>query len=112
MKAPWGLVEGSVVLQEASAECQLRFAPGEPFFAGHFPGHPLVPGVVLVEALVRLAQGWSQSAAPLSTLLEAKFSSEVRPDDLVSCRVQKNNDGFAGEMRLGDRVALKAKFRL
>ena len=37
------------------AVCVKTFAEGEPFFRGHFPGNPIVPGVILTEALAQTA---------------------------------------------------------
>ena len=38
-----------------SAQCAMVFAAADPMFAGHFPGNPLVPGVILTEALAQTA---------------------------------------------------------
>jgi len=35
--------------------CRKTFQPEEPFFRGHFPGDPIVPGVILAEALAQAA---------------------------------------------------------
>jgi 3-hydroxyacyl-[acyl-carrier-protein] dehydratase len=38
-----------------SAECATVFRASDPIFAGHFPGNPLVPGVIITEALAQTA---------------------------------------------------------
>lgn len=47
--------------QQASAVWELSGA--EPFFAGHFPGNPIVPGVLIAEALAQVS-GLAAAAAP------------------------------------------------
>ena len=45
----------SVISQELgkSIECSKTFSFNEPFFRGHFPGNPIVPGVILIETLAQ-----------------------------------------------------------
>jgi 3-hydroxyacyl-[acyl-carrier-protein] dehydratase len=68
------------------AICFKTFSGAEPFFRGHFPGDPLVPGVILSEALAqtagiaagRVAEGKSYR---LSAIKQMKFLRPVRPGD-------------------------------
>ena len=57
-------------------------APDHPCLDGHFPGHPLVPGVVLLdEALSRI--GAHFRCGPLARLQSIKFLAPVLPGDAV-----------------------------
>ena len=66
-------------------------------FEGHFPGKPIVPGVILTEALaqaagIAAAAGYSDSETPLfllSAIRTMKFFRPVRPGDRIDLRVEK-----------------------
>ena len=69
-----------------SAECVKVFPAATPFFAGHFPGAPIVPGVILAEALAQtagLAAGKPGRAFRLSAIRAMKFPSAALPDEEI-----------------------------
>ena len=80
-----------------AAECRTTFAPNDPMFAGHFPGNPLVPGVILTEALAQTAGIAAGSASPktsrprflLSAIRQMKFFQAVRPGEQIVLRATK-----------------------
>ena len=79
-----------------SAECETEFSPGDPMFAGHFPDDPLVPGVILTEALaqtagIAAASGHDKNAPPrflLSAIRQMKFLHPVRPGERIILRAR------------------------
>jgi len=78
--------------QGESAECRKVFALEEPFFRGHFPGDPLVPGVILAEALAQtagLAAGQPGKAFRLSAIRGMKFLRAVRPNEEILLSAKK-----------------------
>ena len=80
-----------------SAECAMTFSPNDPMFAGHFPGNPLVPGVILTEALAQTAgmaaaSAWPPGAGPrflLSAIRQMKFFGAVRPGERIILRAER-----------------------
>ncbi|MEI6035230.1 MAG: 3-hydroxyacyl-ACP dehydratase FabZ family protein [Verrucomicrobiae bacterium] len=94
---------------EASGE--KTFAPDEPMFAGHFPGCPIVPGVILAEALAQVAgiAGASDRGFLLSAIRSMKFPSPARPGERILLRANKTGAlgglfQFAVSADVGGRV--------
>ena len=87
-----------------SAECETFFAANDPMFTGHFPGDPLVPGVILTEALAQTAGIAAASAHPensrprflLSAIRQMKFFRAVRSDEKINLRARRV--GSVGEL--------------
>ena len=75
----------------------MSFGPEDPMFAGHFPGNPIVPGVILTEALaqtagIAAASGYAETDRPiflLSAIRTMKFLQAVRPGDEIELRAEK-----------------------
>ena len=72
----------------------IRFSADEPFFSGHFPAYPVVPGVLLVESLAQCGGAGiaAQNEEPgtilfLATVEKAKFRRQVRPNEEVRLEV-------------------------
>ncbi|MES2571763.1 MAG: 3-hydroxyacyl-ACP dehydratase FabZ family protein [Verrucomicrobiota bacterium] len=75
-----------------SALCHKTFPPEEPFFRGHFPENPIVPGVLLVEALAQtagIAAGQPGRGFRLSAIKGMKFPGAVRPDEEIRLTARK-----------------------
>jgi len=69
----------------------------EPHFQGHFPGHPVMPGVLIIEAMAQVAGAISLKAAGRDqpslvyflTIDNAKFRKPVVPGDRLEIKVKK-----------------------
>jgi len=67
----------------------------EPFFQGHFPGHPVMPGVLIIEALAQtgallLMESFEDPEAQVTYFLsldKVKFRKPVTPGDVLTLRV-------------------------
>ena len=96
----------------------------EPFFQGHFPGRPIMPGVLIVEALAQAAGVLAVEALGLAgsgklvyfmTIEGAKFRQPVEPGVLLKLEVefvQKRASvcKFAGRASIDGKVAAEAHF--
>jgi 3-hydroxyacyl-[acyl-carrier-protein] dehydratase len=98
-REPFVFIDGVVAREPGkSAVCRKRFAASEPFFRGHFPGNPLVPGVILTEAAAQtagIAAGEPGKRFHLSAIRQMKFIESVPPDTEVEFTAVKTG-GIGG----------------
>lgn len=74
------------LLAAAGFDATIRIAADHPALAGHFPGNPLVPGVVLLDEV--LAAIAARRPATPRTFPAVKFLSPVRPEEEIALRVE------------------------
>lgn len=54
-----------------------------PCLAGHFPGNPIVPGVLLLEQVAHAAAAWLGESLVIHQFNQVKFLSPLRPDEVL-----------------------------
>ncbi|MGB5938180.1 MAG: hydroxymyristoyl-ACP dehydratase [Rhodanobacter sp.] len=69
----------------AGFEQALRIGAEHPALPGHFPGAPLVPGVVLLEQVALALRAWRGQR--LGRVLEAKFAAPLLPEQTATLRL-------------------------
>lgn len=94
----------------------------EPFFQGHFPGHPVMPGVLIIEAMAQAGavailsmDEYKGKIAFFGGIDKAKFRKQVVPGDTLRLEVNiiklKKNAGIGrGIAYVGDKKAAEGEF--
>lgn len=95
----------------------------EPFFPGHWPGQPIMPGVLIIEALAQTAglliaqeHGVEGRSAVIASIDGVKLRRPVVPGDqlvleVTGVRIKSRTAVVVGVARIGGEVAAEAKIR-
>lgn len=97
----------------------------EPYFQGHFPEHPIMPGVLIIEAMAQTSatlvvssmEGVSSKThiVYFMTIEGARFRNPVFPGDTLHIKVKKERTRgnvwkFRGEAYVGDKLCAEAAY--
>lgn len=107
-------------LEKGYLLAQKNVTINEPFFQGHFPEAPIMPGVVILEALAQAGgilvhlKGSGEKIAILLSVNQAKFRHPVKPGDVLYLRSEGIHFSHKGgrikaEALVNDRVAAEAE---
>jgi 3-hydroxyacyl-[acyl-carrier-protein] dehydratase len=82
-----------------------------PAYAGHFPGQPILPGVVLLDEVLHALAARQGLEVAVGQLKSAKFPSPVAPGEALRLSYAATAAGvFRFEVRAGERVAASGVF--
>lgn len=120
---PFLLVDRVVELEKFKRAVGIKnVTANENFFEGHFPGNPIMPGVLIVEALAQTAGILSNVSAEkkfkgvyFMSIEKAKFRKPVLPGDQLKLEVEvikRRNTvlRFSGFAKVDDKVVAEAEF--
>jgi len=108
------------VVPGVSARGRWHLTGDEAFFAGHFPGRPTLPGVLMVEALAQLGavallsdERYAGKLPLFGGIDKARFRAQVVPGDTLELEATMDKLGSSagrgsGVARIGDKVACEA----
>lgn len=96
----------------------------EPFFQGHFPGHPVMPGVLIIEAMAQVGGVFaiisdeigSDKVTYFTGIDKARFRRPVRPGDVLHMHLQLINCRrglycFSGKAYVEDKLVCEAELK-
>ena len=120
---PFLLVDRIISLEKSKTAVGIKnVSANEGFFEGHFPGNPIMPGVLIVEALAQTAgilgnvsSEKKYKSVYFMSIERAKFRKPVVPGDQLRLEVElvKQRNAvlkFSGIARVDDKVVAEAEF--
>jgi 3-hydroxyacyl-[acyl-carrier-protein] dehydratase len=128
-RPPFLFVDKVVSISKNDITTEKKVLSGEPFFAGHYPGNPIMPGVLICEAIFQsgaiLVSQILKNSRPslissggsplLARIKDVKFKNVVRPNNLLEIHVklvEKLGEAYfmIGTASVEKKVAAKAEF--
>lgn len=119
-REPMLLVDEVELLEDGSSVGYYTVRGDEFFLQGHFPGNPIVPGVILCEMCAQSSAAMfavdTEGKTPLYTgINNVRFKNQVKPGDRIRfcCRVDRVKKPFYfihGEAFVGDKLCMSGDF--
>ena len=124
-REPFLFVDRVIAVTDRIIQTEKQIKVDEPFFAGHFPGRPIMPGVLVCEAVFqsssilmskRAGTPSNDAKIPLITRISnVKLKRVVLPGDIMEVEVKlKEILGQAaymsGKVKVGNEIALTVEF--
>lgn len=120
---PFLFVDRVIALEPGLSATGVKAVSGnEPFFEGHFPAYPVMPGVIIVEALAQVGaiamlshDDYKGKLALFAGIEKVRFKRQVKPGDSLQLRVElgkirRNIGSGRGEATVDGELACSGEF--
>lgn len=85
-------------------------AADHPCLAGHFPGNPIVPGVVILELVAAALRDWRGAQVWIRKFGNVKFVGVLRPGERMDIRLQQDAALIRFRCSSGERLLSQGSF--
>jgi 3-hydroxyacyl-[acyl-carrier-protein] dehydratase len=122
-RPPFLYVDKLISADEKMVIGERTFDERDDFFKGHFPGHPIVPGVIMIEAMAQCGGAGARAAKIigddklffLAAVEKCRFKRQVLPGDTVRYEVTHDRVSAvilkqSGKVFVGDELAAEASW--
>ncbi len=123
-RPPFLLVDEIVAVEETAIRTRRRVDPDDPVFKGHFPGNPVLPGVLVCESIFQSAaillahmfpEGMAGRVPFLTRVSNAKFKNPVRPGVVFEMEIRfkerlSNAYFFDGTAKVNGKTSVSIDF--
>ncbi|MBX2850387.1 MAG: polyketide synthase dehydratase domain-containing protein [Phycisphaeraceae bacterium] len=118
------LIDQVTQRDETSLSAVKNVSAAEEYLGDHFPGFPILPGVMMLETLVQAARHFAAGSEDpptkplvISAVRNVKYAGMVRPGQTLDVTVTlRKRDGhaydFQGVGKVGEQVAVQGRFSL
>jgi len=118
------LIDQVTQRDDTSLSAVKNVSAAEEYLGDHFPGFPILPGVMMLETLVQAARHFAASSADpptrplvISAVRNVRYGGMVRPGQTLDVTVTlRKRDGhaydFQGVGKVDDQVAVQGRFSL
>jgi 3-hydroxyacyl-[acyl-carrier-protein] dehydratase len=128
-RPPFLFIDEIVKISDSGAEAYLTVKPDFPFFEGHYPGNPIMPGVLLCESVFQTGAVFladlledesltDESVTPVLTRIrDARFKRMVLPGDKLDITVSLSDRmgkffNLTGQIKNHGKICLTISFAL
>ena len=128
-RPPFLFIDKILNVYDSGAEASLTVKPEFPFFEGHYPGNPIMPGVLLCESVFQTGAVFladllkeesltDESVTPVLTRIrDARFKRMVLPGDKVEISVSLGDRmgkffNLTGQIKNNGKICLTISFAL
>ncbi len=128
-RPPFLFIDKILNVSDSGAEASLTVKPEFPFFEGHYPGNPIMPGVLLCESVFQTGAVFladllkeesltDESVTPVLTRIrDARFKRMVLPGDKVEISVSLGDRmgkffNLTGQIKNNGKICLTISFAL
>jgi 3-hydroxyacyl-[acyl-carrier-protein] dehydratase len=99
-------------MTSVSYTTSIRIGANHPALPGHFPGRPLVPGVVLLDRVLIEAERWLQRSVHPSSLPNAKFTAPLLPEQDAELQLKLERDELRFNLSRNGSSIAQGLFRI
>ena len=104
----WATVTNIKQIENGEIQAELRADSGSPWFDGHFPGSPVLPGIAQLHAVLAAIRKIEGENLKIESVGRARFKQIIKPGDCAVLIVKRNSAesrSYSFKIMLGDKVA-------